>query len=259
MSDITLGITDLSFHRVTGSLITHILERMGHNVKRLYAPHVENFERLTSGEIDMLSSAWLPSSHGAYKNNTEQKIKLHELGLHYEPYALWGVPDYVSETVKSVRDLIHPEIADRFNKKIQGIGSGAGITRFSIAMMEQYGLTDAGYQFFTGTQEDCVNAFETAVEKNEWVIVPLWWPQFLHARYTIRELEEPKGLLGIVDRAVLLLRDDKTDLLTPSQIEKLDQLRFSNQIVSEIDNIVDCSEKTLDEATSDWLEENYYN
>ncbi len=258
MSKITLGITDLSFHRVTGALVTHILEKMGHEVNRVYAPHVENFERLASGEIDMLASAWLPSSHGVYKKKTEHKIKLHELGLHYEPYALWGIPDYVSETVRSVSDLARPEIAARFNKKIQGIGSGAGITRFSIAMMEQYELTDAGYQFFTGTQDDCIKAFETAVANNEWVIVPLWRPQFLHARHTIRELVEPKELLGTVDKAVLLLREDRKHLLTSSQFQELDQLRFSNDIISEIDNSVDMGDYTLDEAANNWLSRNYY-
>lgn len=30
-----------------------------------------------------------------------------------------------------------------------------------------------------------------------------------HHRYAIREIRDPKGLLGIVDRAVLLLPEDK--------------------------------------------------
>lgn len=39
---VRLGITDLSFHRVTGALIAKLLERMGFTVERYYAPHEQN-------------------------------------------------------------------------------------------------------------------------------------------------------------------------------------------------------------------------
>ena len=41
---IILGVTDLSFHRVTASIISHILTNMGFDVERIYSPHQENFE-----------------------------------------------------------------------------------------------------------------------------------------------------------------------------------------------------------------------
>jgi len=43
----------------------------------------------------MIASAWLPSSHGVYKERVEEMVGTRELDLHYEPHALWGVPDYV--------------------------------------------------------------------------------------------------------------------------------------------------------------------
>lgn len=84
---LTMGVTDLSFHRVAGSLVAHVLSDMGFEVERTYAHHEQNFERLQSGEADMLASAWLPSSHGGYKADVEKTVPLMELGLHYEPYA----------------------------------------------------------------------------------------------------------------------------------------------------------------------------
>jgi SnoaL-like domain len=38
------------------------------------------------------------------------------------------------------------------------------------------------------------------------VIIPLWQPQWLHNRYRIRELHQPKGLPGGTDQATLLVR-----------------------------------------------------
>lgn len=117
----------------------------------------------------MLSSAWLPSSHGIYKAGVEEVEPLIELGLHYEPYALWGGPNYVPKEAVS-------EVAERMKAQIQGINPGASITRFSIQMKE-YELSDSGYEFFTGSEGDCFDAFESAVANKEWVIVPLWKPQ----------------------------------------------------------------------------------
>ncbi|MCF7503077.1 MULTISPECIES: glycine betaine ABC transporter substrate-binding protein [Vibrio] len=249
-----MGVTDLSFHRTTASLVANVLKTMGFEVERIFSPHQENFEKLKTGEIDMLSSAWLPSSHGIYKADVEEVEPLIELGLHYEPYALWGVPDYVpEEAVSEVADLLKPEVAERMISQIQGINPGAGITRFSIQMMKEYGLSDAGYEFFPGSEADCFDAFESAVANKEWVIVPLWKPQFLHYRYDIRELKEPKGLLGIVDRAVLLLRGDKQGLFNEEQIQELDSLRFSNDIIAELDYKVCREGKPQDEVTRDWL------
>ncbi len=139
------------------------------------------------------------------------------------------------------------------NAKIQGINLGAGITRFSINMMKEYNLSAAGYQFFPGTEEDCLTTFEQAVANNEWLVVPLWKPQFLHHKYNIRELKEPKGCLGVVDRAVMLLREDKQHLFTKEQVAKLDSLTFSNDIIAELDYQVSRENKALDEVTLQWL------
>lgn len=83
--------------------------------------------------------------------------------------------------------------------------------------------------------------------------MPLWKPQFLHYRYDIRQLKEPKGLLGVVDRAVLLLSDDKKNLFTDEQLKSLDSLRFSNEIIAELDYKVCREGKSRDEVTYEWL------
>lgn len=251
---VTIGVTDLSFHHVAGSLVTNILEDMGFEVNRIYSPHEENFKKLKEGEVDMLTSAWLPSSHGVYKSEVEETVPLIEMGLHYEPYALWGVPDYVPvKDVAEVSDLLKPEVIQKMKSTIQGINPGAGITRFSIQMMNKYGLNEAGYKFLTGTEEDCFGTFEQAVENQEWIVVPLWKPQFLHYRYNIRELKDPLGLLGTVDRAVLLVRQDRTLLFTKEDLQTLNTLQFSNEIIAELDYQVCRDNQSLDKATQHWL------
>lgn len=201
----------------------------------------------------MLASAWLPSSHGGYKAAVEESVPLIELGLHYEPYALWGVPDYVPESaIAEVSDLLNPEVLEKMCRDIQGINPGAGISRFSKKMIVEYGLGVAGYQFHTGSEEDCFGTFERAVAERAWIVVPLWKPQFLHHKYTIRELRDPKKLLGTVDRAVLLLREDRKSLFSENQLASLNELRFNNRIIAELDYKVCREHQVLDEVTRHW-------
>ncbi|PMM34907.1 glycine betaine ABC transporter substrate-binding protein [Vibrio splendidus] len=255
---IKLGVTNLSFHRVTAAIVAHVMNLLGKQVVRSYDLHEENFNRLKNGDVDFVSSAWLPHSHGIYKSRVEEKIATRELGLHYEPYAFWGVPDYVPiNEVESIEDLSKPQVIARMRPIIQGIGEGAGITRFSKNIMTEYNLTPYGYQFKTGTQADCISAFEEAVSVEDWVIVPLWHPQFLHYKYRIRELKDPKELLGGKDRAVLLAREDSLYLhFSRQEISVLDNINLTNDVISEIDYSVNRLGLTEDEAAKKWLQEN---
>ncbi|GLK91200.1 glycine betaine ABC transporter substrate-binding protein [Pseudomonas turukhanskensis] len=251
-----LGVTDLSFHRATAAIITQVLQRIGVDVVRSYALHQDNFAQLRAGAIDMLASAWLPDSHGGYKAMVEETVATRELGLHYQPYALWGVPDYVPEAaVFSIEDLLKPTVLARMQRTIQGIGPGAGISRFSQQIMLDYGLQAAGYAFRTGSQADCIAAFERLIAHGEWGVVPLWHPQFLHHRHHIRELQDPKGLLGGVDRAVLLAREDRMGILAPAQIQVLASICLSNAIVAELDYAVNRQQKSPDQAAGEWLDQ----
>ena len=68
----------------------------------------------------MVVSAWLPASHGGYLAPFAASTV--KLGTLYEPYCLWGVPDYATaETVASVADLVRPEVAARMPRRSQGI------------------------------------------------------------------------------------------------------------------------------------------
>lgn len=253
-NEIALGVIDLSFHRITAALVVHVLTRMGFKVKRVYANHEETFNNLAEDRVDMLASAWLPSSHGIYKKEVEKQVALIGLGQHYNPYAFWGVPDYVPVVaVSSVYDLLKPEVIEKMNPVIQGIQPGAGIPRFSIKMMEHYGLAKAGYQFFTGTEMQCVAAFEEAVNQKQWVTVPLWKPHYLHYQYHIREIKEPDGLLGTVDQAVLLLRADKKAYFTDDQLRILDALRFSNEIIAKLDYKVSRKSQDIDQVAAEFM------
>lgn len=252
---LTIGVIDLSFHRIMGSIHTHMLRHMGFEVNRIFTPHKDAFDKLKSGEVDMITSAWLPFSDGQFKSEVEKEVPLLELGNHYQPQAFWGVPNYISSNeVAEIDDLKKPHVIRKMKPAIQGICPGAGISQSSVKMMDSYGLHSNGYRFYTGTEECCYGAFEQAVEQQQWVVVPLWKPNFLRLKYPIRELRDPKKIISSNDTAVLLLREDKRDLFTTDQIEQLDRLSFSVDIIEKLDERVSRYNDPLDELCEEFLQ-----
>jgi|WetSurMetagenome_2_1015567.scaffolds.fasta_scaffold29614_5 glycine betaine/proline transport system substrate-binding protein len=250
-----LGHIDLSFHAASAAVVQLVLERYGHKVEGSAAPHEKMFRRFGRAEIDILVSAWLPASHGAYLAPFEADTR--KLTVLYEPYCLWGVPDFVPEAeVASISDLLSALALERMERRIQGINPGAGISRFSGAMIDAYGLRAAGYYFKPGSEAECFGAFEKAVADERWVIVPLWSPQYLHHRYRIRVLEDPKGLLGGADAATLIVRRDAEPLIAPAAIRELETLHLGNPTVTALDYAIRVEGLSPAEAArASWLEQ----
>jgi len=233
-SVVRLGHIDLSFHDASAREVEAVLKSYGHHVERSAAPHEEMFQRMRRGEIDMLVSAWLPASHGEYLRPFEQEVR--KVTVLYEPYCIWGVPEYIPAEVAGIADLLRPEISARMEKLIQGINPGAGISRFSKAIVEQYGLVAAGYRFEAGTEQECFGRFERAVAERGWIVIPLWHPQALHHRHKIRALDDPKGLLGGTDKATLIVRRDAEARIGAPALTGLSRLTIGNARVSALDD-----------------------
>ena len=234
---LVVGQVALSFHVASAAVVRCLLAQGGVAHTVVTYPHERVFEMLGRGEVDMVVSAWLPGSHGAYVAPFEDELV--KLGVLYEPHAIWGVPDYVPvEEVASLQDLARPEVAWRMTRRIQGIGPGAGISRFSREIVARYGLDRLGYEFHNGSLDDCADAFEWAVAGRQWVVVPLWHPQYLHRTHRIRSLADPEGLLRGEDAATLVLRRDAAPLLSPAVLARLAGMTLGNAAVTELDFLV---------------------
>jgi glycine betaine/proline transport system substrate-binding protein len=250
-----VGTIDLSFHHAASGVVQEVLRLAGYRTEQITAPHVDLFASLGSGELDLLVSAWLPGSHGEYLEPFKDEVI--KLGALYEPFALWGVPDYVpAELVSSVADLARPEIAHEMVKLIQGIGPGAGISRFSREIVKKYRLDEWGYEFRNGSQAECESAFESAVADRRWVVVPLWEPQHLHHVYRIRALAEPHSLLRGKDAATLLIRKDAAGHLNSVTRTALTRMRLGNTVVTELDHAISRLGRSPVDAAAEWMRHN---
>jgi glycine betaine/proline transport system substrate-binding protein len=236
-SAVRLVTIDLSFHRAASGAVRSLLARYGISVSEVIAPHEQAFEHLRNGDADMLCSAWLPDSHGVYFDSMAEQFE--KVTVLYRPYAYWGVPAYIPpEAVSEIDDLRKPDVVAHMTKRIQGIGPGAGISRFSRAAIIRYGLREFGYHFENGTLADCVTAYEDAVRLGKWAVVPLWKPQFLQEKYDIRQLRDPLGILGGADEATLVARHSLMQQLPANAVLELRDLYLGNDEISRLDYLV---------------------
>lgn len=253
---LVVGQIALSFHIATSAVVCELLERLGHDVVVKQASHEDLYEMLGKGEIDLLVSSWLPASHEKYIK--EYQDQLAKLAVLYNPYCIWGISERAPSHIQSVEDLSKPEVAELFRKRIQGINPGAGISRFSRQMIDDYDLERQGFYFENGTLEDCANAFLDAEKAGEFAIIPLWHPQWLHQNNSLRELKDPKKLLGGHDDATLLLRRDAEHKVNTQGRKMLESLRIGNKTLSNLDYEICVEGKKPIEAARCWIESNWH-
>ncbi len=233
---VRVGHISLSFHDAAAEQVELVLRSHGHKIERHSAPHEKMFEALGRAEVDMLVAAWLPWSHGGYFAPIADSVRM--VTVLYEPYPIWGVPEYVPAHIASIPDLLSPEALDKMDRRIQGMAPGAGISEMSPRAVEAYGLHTAGYHFVNGSEDDCIGAFVEAVAQQRWLVMPFWHPQALHARFRIRRLQDPKMILGSTDNATLLVRNDAEGLIGEAALADLAALYLGNPMVNALDTAI---------------------
>ena len=253
---IVLGQVSLSFYAVTGAVVQEVLERLGHSVMVRQGPHEEMYPLLGQGAIDLMAAAWLPEGHASYW--ARYGAMATELAILYsDARFFWGVPDYVPEgDVKSITDLLKPDVAARMTKLIQGIGTGATITVFSQKVVGEYGLDAAGYEFRPGTAAEWIATYQAAVRDQRWIVFPTWAPQYLNHGGKIRPIEDPRGLLGGVNHASLVGPQDRIAALPAATRAALASIDLGLDGVTEMDWFVNVDKKTPREAARLWMSAN---
>ena len=235
---IVMGQVSVSFYAVTGAVIQRVLESLGHTVEVIEGAHEKIYPELGARRVDIFTAAWLPFAHAVYwEKYKDSAIELAQ--LYHGAQFYWAVPDYVPETeVRSVGDLVKPDVVTRMDKTIRGTGPGSGLMIQSKEMMRAYGLEQAGYQLKPGAQKDWIDNFERAVTERRWLVMPLWQPQFLNKAYRLRRLTEPKGLLGGPNRAVLIANKDFPGKFPARTVATLRRIELGIDAVTEMDYLL---------------------
>jgi len=166
-----------------------VLEEMGYDVNTISVSAAAMWEGIAAGDAEGMLAAWLPGTHGAYLEQTEDRIDLLSATVEGARIGLM-VPTYVDD-VNSIADL--NDYAEEFGNEIIGIDPGAGIMAAAESSVEDYGLE---LTLVEGSDASMTAALRDAYQNEEWIVLTGWTPHWKEAAFDLKYLEDPEGSFG---------------------------------------------------------------
>lgn len=225
-----------------------ILEDEGYEVELTQLDVAPVYDGLGNADLDLFFDAWLPVTHADYWEEYGETIE--DLAVWYDKGLLtWAVPEYVE--ADSIGDLVGME--DTFDGKIIGIEPGSGLMRMSIEdVIPGYGLDD--YDMIEGSTPAMLAELERATGSEEPVIVTLWRPHWAYGAYPIKDLKDPKGLLGEAEELHVLGREAFSSDF-PEIAEWIGNFRMDDDSLAALSKLVisEYGAGSEEEAIDEWL------
>lgn len=175
---------------VTSELWKLALEDEGYDVTITAADVSPVFMGLADGSFDFATQVTLPQIHRAFVD--EYGDDLVDLGAWYDETRI-TVAVNADAPIDSLTELAAH--ADAFGNELVGIEAGAGQTiLMEESVIPGYGLQDMN--FVTSSTAAMLSALKGATDTGANIAVSLWEPHWAYLEYPIKNLEDPKGLLG---------------------------------------------------------------
>lgn len=188
---------------VTQSVLTNVLEsRLGHEVELVSVDIAAGMAAMCKGDgsIDVQVDFWMPNHQEKWNKYIAEGSQecVRAGGKPYVGVQGIFVPGYVQDEygVKSVGDLANPEVAKLFDSDDDGKGewwpgpAGWGSTNIGLVKAKSYGFGD--HIDAVVVSEAAFKAkFEADYAREKPVLFFYWTPEWLFAKYDLRQIEEP--------------------------------------------------------------------
>lgn len=186
---IELAYVEWSSEVASTNVVRAVLEDQGYEVTITPVSAAAMWQAVASGDADGMVAAWLPTTHGHYLEQLKEKIV--DLGPNLEGTRIGlVVPDYVA--INSIEEL--KDAGDKFNGRIIGIDPGAGLMSQTEKVIEEYGLDR--FKLIAGSGATMTAALQDAIKREEWIAVTGWTPHWKFARWSLKYLDDSRGVYG---------------------------------------------------------------
>ncbi len=165
--------------------------KMGYKVKLTRADVAPVYTSLAQEDQDAFMGAWLPVTHANYLQQYGHKIDT--IGINFSGAKIGlVVPKYVS--INKIEEL--NSIKEKFEGRIIGIDSGAGIMGATEKAIEDYKLD---LKLLPSSGPAMTASLKSAIDKKEYIVVTGWRPHWKFARFDLKFLEDSKGVYGAAE------------------------------------------------------------
>ena len=219
------GWTDITS---TNAFAGVLLEALGYrqNVQVLSVPIT--FQGLKSDMVDVFLGNWLPAQAAMVEPMLQEgSLEVLTENLSGLRFTL-AVPSYVAEAgVKSFNDLAAH--ADKFDKKIYGIESGAAVNQNVLRMLESgdFGLGD--WELVESSEQGMLSEVARAVRNQDWIVFEAWEPHPMNTKFELTYLPGGDKYFGpnLGEAHVRTVARKGFKAACPNLAKLFSQLRFS--------------------------------
>lgn len=169
-------------------VIKTVLEDMGYEVETTPVSAAIMWQGTAWGDADAFTGAWLPVTHGHYREKIGDKLDY--LGRNLEGARI-GLVVPASVEAESIADLKGNEEA--FGGEIIGIDPGAGIMSKAEAAIDAY---DLDIELMEGSGATMTAVLKERIEAGDPVVVTGWTPHWKFGRWDLKYLKDPKKVFG---------------------------------------------------------------
>jgi glycine betaine/proline transport system substrate-binding protein len=221
-------------------------EKLGYEVVMTMADPAPLFTSLANGDNDVFVDAWLPVTHGDYMD--EYGDEMVDLGANYRGARIGlVVPAYVeAETIQELT-----QYRDRFEGRITGIDAGAGIMQRTQEALKEY---DLDYNLVASSGPAMTASLKSAIAKEEPIIVTGWKPHWKFARWSLRFLEDPKGVYGKKENLHTITREGLAQDM-PELVTFLKRFKMTDATLGDLMGAIQDSDKSPEAVARQWMED----
>ena len=238
----------------TNAITGFLLDGMGYKAKVDTLAVPITFGGLKDGQVDVFLGNWMPAQQGFYDKfvatgDVTQLAKNLE-GTEFTH----AVPDYVWEAgVHDFADL--NKFADKFDKKIYGIGSGAPANISLQEIIKKNDFNMGQWKLIESSEQAMLAEVSRAVKKQKFVTFLGWTPHPMNVQLKMRYLKGGEKYFGDTGNVFTLTRKGYAEAC-PNVGKLLTNLSFTqdmeNSIMAEVAN----KKVSNAEAAKAWIKAN---
>ncbi|MCF4981236.1 choline ABC transporter substrate-binding protein [Pseudomonas gessardii] len=222
----------------TNAITGFLLSGMGYKAKVDTLAVPITFGGLKDGQVDVFMGNWMPAQQGFYdKFVANGDVVQLAKNLEGTEFTL-AVPDYVWEAgVRDFADL--DKFADKFDKKIYGIGSGAPANLSLHEIIKKNDFNLGQWKLIESSEQAMLAEVSRAVKRERFVTFLGWTPHPMNVQLKMRYLKGGEKYFGDTGSVYTLTRKGYAQAC-PNVARLLTNLKFTqdmeNSIMAEVVN-----------------------
>jgi len=228
-----------------GIAFTHLakvmLEKKGYDVRITPLEPGPIYASLAKGSKDLFLDAWLPNTHKHYWEKYGDKLT--KIGESFSGGTTGiVVPEYVE--IDSIKQMNNHK--EKFDSKIVGIGSGAGVHKNTEKAIKKY---DLDFKQITSSGPAMVSSLKKAVNNKEWVAITGWKPHIMWHNFDLKYLKDPKEIYPKDVCAIVSRKGFKKDF--PKLTKFFKNFNLNEKQLYSLEKMINNSDNEL-KATKKW-------